>query len=394
MARFIIRMLVLIGVALGVLYALQRHAPGPPMPKALKLPEHTVRVAVEGRPSDLPLHALRALQRGSPKVNLEIVVLEQPGERWRLLAAGDVDLVLATLDEFALAVPRFNPGQILFPVALSVGSDAVVASPKAPPGDLRVAYVSGSPGEFLVSKLANQLPGERHVLPIPAPDARTARAWYESGQVGALATCEPYLGGYLAKGDEVLIQTSEAEPITQVWVASRQALRDNYSPRVGPEDIRQLAEAWFLLMGRLRHEPGLGLGYIARDNEMPVREVDASFRGLRFLTLQEAVAIRPESLVDQLGELATRWILTSAFNAAMPASFKGDVNPAILTTLSPETSAPVPPETNTPMPMPMPMPEPEPELEVEVSPSPLLTPSPAILESPSASPNPFAPPSP
>lgn len=379
MARFIIRLLLLIGVALAVLYALQLHAPGPPMPRALELPAHTVRIVVERRPADLPLYALHALL--SDKANLEIRAIEQPGERWRLLAAGEADIVVGTLDEFALAVPRFNPGEILFPVALSQGADAVIAHEKAPSGPLRAAYVSGSPGEYLVGKMAADTRHAYGITPIPAPDAKTARAWYERGEVGALATSEPYLAGYLAKGDVALIRTSEKDPITQVWVVSHQAFRNERQPRITRQDIEKVAEAWFLLMAKLRDEPGLALGAIARDNEMQVSEVERTFEGTRFLTLREAQATTQESLLAQLDGLATRWALSSAFNAEKMGSFEGVVDLSILPTLkAPEAPIASPSPTVEPSPSAIPVPVQVPVLSP--SPSPILEESPDPFSSP------------
>ncbi len=372
MARFIIRMLLLVVLALGVLYALQLRAPGPPLPPVLDLPQHTVRIALEGRPADLPIYSLHPLF--SDKVNLDIQVIEQPGERWRLLAAGEIDLVVSTLDEFALAVPRYNPGQIIFPVALSIGSDAVVAHAKTPPGELRVAYVSGSPGETMMARLAARPDHPYAVVPISAPDARTARAWYESGQVGAVATCEPYLSNYLAHGDEALIRTTPEEPITQVWVASRQSLLSQRLPRVNRQDLQQVADAWFLLMARLQAKPGLAVGAIARDNEISVEEVEKSFLGLKFYTLSEVGAITSPQLQSQLLELATDGALRGALNAVKPGSFEADIDLSILDDLhAPE----------------MPAPTPEASLSPSPEQSPLVTPSP-LLEPPEDD-NPFSP---
>lgn len=387
MARFFIRLLLFLGVVLGVLYALQRHAPGPPMPPVLELPAHTVRIAVEGRPVDLPLYSLHALfspTSSSDQITLDIHVVESPGERWRMLAAGEVDLVVSTLDEFALAVPRFSPGQILFPVAQSVGSDAVVSPAKLPPGDLRVAYVSGSPGESLTSKLAAMPDHTRAVVPIPAPDAQTARSWYEHGQVGALATCEPYLTDYLAQGDQTLIRTSPSAPITQVWVASRQALHNERQPRVSRQDLEQVAQAWFLLMGRLQVKPGLALGAIARDNDLQVAEVQKAFQGLDFLSLSQARALTAPQLLAELDELATDWSLSAAFNAIKPGSFEQELDLALLAALRASDGTA---ETPTPEEAP----SPAPEASAVASPSPEALPLPSLSPGPDLeSPDPFS----
>ncbi len=373
MARFFVRLLLLVGVCLGLLFLWRTRSQQQPLPRPLALTPHTVRVAVEGRPSELPLYALHALlskAEGTGEVTLEIEQLQEPGERWRQLAAGEIDLVLASLDEFALAVPRFNPGQVLFATSLSVGSDAVVARADTPEDQvLRVAFVSGSPGEYLTARLVAQESGRR-VLPIPAPTAAVARQWYDQGAVQALAVCQPALSDYLERGDKLLIQTSSQAPITQVWVASRQALRNERNPRVSRADLEEVAGAWFVLISELRQQPGLALGAIARGNETQVSEVEKAFMGLEFLSLQESQALNAQVLVPQLDQLASFWSLSGAFNAHKPESFEAELELSMLGTIqAPTVNAP--------------------------SPEPSTIPPPAILVSPSASPlSPLTPASP
>ncbi len=375
MARFFIRFLLLAGVCLGVLFFWKARSEQQPLPRPLTLTPHTVRVAVEGRPSELPLYALHALlskAESASQVSLDIDQFPDPGERWRRLASGEIDLVLASLDEFALAVPRFNPGQVLFATSLSVGSDAVVARADTPETQvLRVAFVSGSPGEFLVARLVAQ-ETDRVVLPIPAPTLAVASEWYEQGAVQALAVCQPALADYLKRGDQILIQTSSQAPITHVWVASRQALRNERNPRVSRADLEEVAGAWFVLVSELRQQPGLALGAIARGNDTQVSEVEKAFVGLEFLSLQESQALNAQVLVPQLDQLASFWSLSGALNAHKPDSFEAELEQSMLGTVQ----APV-------VPAPAPAPAPEPS----------ATPSPSILISPSASPLPLSAPS-
>ncbi len=372
MARFFIRLLLLAGVCLGVLFYWKARSEQQPVPRPLTLTPHTVRVAVEGRPSELPLYALHALlskAEGAGQVTLEIDQFPEPGERWRQLAAGEIDLVLASLDEFALAVPRFNPGQVLFATSLSVGSDAVVARADMPEAQvLRVAFVSGSPGEYLTARLVAQ-ETDRVILPIPAPTLAVASDWYEKGAVQALAVCQPALSVYLKRGDRVLVQTSSQDSIPQVWVASRQALRNERTPRVSRGDLEEVAGAWFILISELRQQPGLALGAIARGNDTQVSEVEKAFEGLEFLSLQESQALSAQVLVPQLDLLASFWSLSGALNAHKPDSFEADFEQSMLGTIK----APA-----------VPAPAPEPS----------ASPSPTILLSPSAGPLPLSVPSP
>ncbi|GMU57943.1 MAG: hypothetical protein AMXMBFR33_70890 [Candidatus Xenobia bacterium] len=385
MARFFIRLLLLAGVCLGVLFFLKARSGQQPLPRPLNLTPHTVRVAVEGRPSELPLYALHALlskAESAGQVTLEIEQFADPGERWRQLAAGEIDLVLASLDEFALAVPRFNPGQVLFATSLSVGSDAVVAMADTPEAQvLRLAFVSGSPGEYLAARLVAQ-ETDRVILPIPAPNLTVASEWYEQGAVQALAVCEPALRDYLKRGDQILIQTSSQAPITHVWVASRQALRNERNPRVSRADLEEVAGAWFVLISELRQQPGLALGAIARGNDSQVSEVEQAFVGLEFLSLQESQALNAQVLVPQLDLLSSFWSLSGALNAHKPDSFEAELEQSMLGTIkAPAIPAPPPEPSATHSPTLL--------LSPSASPLPLLAPSPSP-ETPDV-PDPFSP---
>ncbi|MEW6283318.1 MAG: hypothetical protein AB1758_32215, partial [Candidatus Eremiobacterota bacterium] len=230
MARFLLFVIFLVGVGALVLFGWNSAGSGRPLPVPTPTESHRVRVALSGRPSGLPVRALKRMpDLGTTTVDIQVI--EDPGLRWRMLAAGEVDLVLCSLDDFALAVPRHNPGVLLFPVARSVGSDAVVTRLDESATAMRVAYVEGTPGHYQVALLRARRP-EWRLEPLAASTTQQAREWYDGGAVQAVALWEPWVSRWTGNRGRVLLQSSEAEPITDVWVASRQSLRGERAPRV------------------------------------------------------------------------------------------------------------------------------------------------------------------
>lgn len=283
--------------------------PTPPTPA----PADRVRIGTMGRPATLPVWALGRLLT-SRSLRLEVQTFEDPGVMWQMLAAGQLDLVLTTLDQFALAVPRHDPGVLLFPSARSTGSDAVVSRPAIKrPEDLqgkRIAYVDGTAGEYLVLNFLASHSGLAFET-VAARNPDEAMAWLRRGDVAAAALWEPWVE-VLRQDQFGVLWSSKERPLTEVWVASRQTLRGE---GVGPEGLEAVASAWFSLIQQLRTAPGLAVKAIAEEtgeNDPGTLQV-ALRQGLEFLTLQEARAFDPQRLIDSLQALKNDWSLQGAF---------------------------------------------------------------------------------
>lgn len=293
-------------VAVGLLSSPREQGPPPEFSPPTWSGPRTLRIAVgPDRPVSLPLRALHRLPDTSG-LKLEIREIVEPGLRWQLLAAGEVDLVATSLEDFALGVARFDPGLMIFPVGSSEGSDAVVGSAEDKNG--LVAFVPGTPGEFMALTRGQ---GQRAVA---ANGVEEAARWLAGGDAGAAALWEPWASA-LEQGKR-LDATSPAAPSVQVWVASRDLLDGEAEPRVGPADLATVAEAWFSLVGQLQSESPLALKAVAEENELSVDELRKHLEGYRFFTLDEAKQWQDDEarLRARLEEILRVWSLAGAPN--------------------------------------------------------------------------------
>ncbi len=347
--------------------------PERPTPPPAPAPRNRIRIGALERPATLPVWALGRLLQGRG-LRLEVLGFEDPGRMWEMLAAGELDLVLSTLDEFALAVPRHDPGVLLFPSARSLGSDAVLARSGLDGAlDLQgraVAYVEGSAGGYLALTLMATHPG-LHFHTVPARSPEQAVEWLRHGDVEAAALWEPWTSALQAEGFKVLWSSNE-QGIMEVWVASRQVLKGRGA---GMEGLETLAGAWFGLIDRLRTNPGLATNAIAEEARQDPAAIHAILQsGLEFLSLDEARRVAPEALAQAMQAMRNDWSLHGAF---LPPAAPRNVDPSttvdttLLETLVLPERAPL---TGPGEPVSPPTPEP-------MDPGPILVP-PATLQSP------------
>lgn len=383
--RALLFLFVLVAVGL-LLFAWTRSSGRRPSPTPLPSPAPTdrLRIGTLGRPATLPVWALGRLIQGQP-LKLEIQTFEDPGLMWEMLAAGQLDVVLTTLDQFALALPRHDPGVLLFPSARSRGSDAVVARPEIKtPEDLkgrRIAYVDGTAGQYLVLNFLASHSGVDFEA-VAARNPEEAAAWLRKGDVAAAALWQPWLESLEGDGFRPLWSSSQV-PVTEVWVASRQILRGEGPGQVGLEAV---AGAWFSLVERLRTTPGLAVSAIAEETQQDSAALQVALgSGMEFLTLDEARAFDPQALVDALQALRNDWSLHGAFRPPLtPRHVEpgGTVDFTLLQKLSlPDTAG----LTTTPAPEASPTPEESPAPDE----SPASPPEPSPTGDRGSSPSPF-----
>ena len=384
-------------VAFGLLVFAWTRSPGGrpvPPPTPSPLPADLVRLGTVARPATWPAWALERLVQGEG-LRVQVQTFEDPGSLWESLAAGQLDLVLTTLDQFALAVPRHDPGVLLFPSARSRGSDALLARPEIRSaedlGGRRIAYVDGTGGQYLVLHFQAAHPG-LDLDPVPARNLDQALAWLRRGDVAAAAVWQPEAEALHREGFPVL-WTSKQVPLTEVWVASRQALRGEGA---GPAGLELVASAWFSLVDRLRTTPGLAVSAIAEETHQDPARLERGLReGCEFLTLEEARSVDPQALVQGLLALRNDWSLQGAFQPPLaPRAVEPDstVDFTLLQKLAlPEPPPMPPPALEEPSAVPPPGDEATPDGAGPTPPSPEAPASPGSPTSPEAEPSPGPP---
>ncbi len=254
----------------------------PTLPK----PAREFRFGVLGRPSELPLHALSRMP-DLQDLPIKFVPCTSPAERWLMLANGQVDVIVASTDELAMALPRFETAVNVFPLALQAGNEQVVAAKDgaSPPW---VAYLPGGVGQSLALDLKDP---QLKLLSLQDPEKATAML--KAGQLRATSLWNPYLDQAKAQGFEAKGQPSSN---LEVWVTAQVGVQTG---RISEEDSLKVVRAWFDLMRQLAEQPELTQRAIAEENELQPAQVPASLKGLNFYSAGNLMANRAK-LADDL----------------------------------------------------------------------------------------------
>ncbi len=391
--RLVPVLLLLAAVAILAWSACSR-APSPsprPQPEPPPQVRDLLRVGTLDRPAALPLWGLKRILR-MRGLRLDIQLFEDPGRMWEMLSAGQLDVVLTSLDQFALFSPRHNPGVLVMPTALSQGSDVVVSGPDARRArDLqgqRLAFVEGSAGGYLALKFRNATGVRFHA--VAARNAAEAAGWLRQGQVQAAALWAPWTAGFQPLWSSQELQGREQ--VLEVWVASAQVLKGE---GVGPDGLSTLAEAWFWVIDRLNARPFRAtaeVDAIAEESGQGPARVQAILEsGLHFLSQAEASDLAAEQLVRSMHDLRAEWSFQGEFEPPLPfrnVPPENVVDLTILDALPVPDRAPAPAADSSPSPTTSPPPSPSP------APSPTAPSAPDSEASPpaEADPSPGTPP--
>jgi outer membrane protein assembly factor BamB len=267
----------------------------PSLPK----PAREFRFGVLGRPGELPLHALSRMPE-LQDLPLKFIPCSSPAERWLMLASGQVDALIASTDELAMVLPRYELELNCFPLARQKGNEQVVASKEAnaPPW---VAYLPGGVGQSLALDLKDP---QLKLLSLQSPEK--AAAMLKAGQIRACSLWNPYLEQAKAQGFEPKGQPSNS---VEVWVSGSVGVQTG---RINEEDQAKVVRAWFDLMRQLAEQPELTQRAIADENELPPAQVPIALKGLEFYSASNILSNRAkltEELRTQMRDKVNLWSL-------------------------------------------------------------------------------------
>ncbi len=279
----------------------KRNSPQPKPTAALPTlpkPAREFRFATLGRPSELPLHALARMPelQGLP---LKFISCQQSAQRWLLLAAGQVDVVLASSDELALALPRLGPDLKVFPIARQSGNEQVVMSKDST--SPWVGYLPGGVSQGLALDLKDP---QLQFVSLQSPEQ--ALQMVRSGQLRGAALWNPWLEKAKSEG---LSAPNPASRGFEVWCWCQQG---EISGRLSPEDGLKVARAWLELVAQLQSQPELTQRAIAEEAEISAVQVPATLQGLEFLNsslLHEQRANLTDELRTCLKQKVNLWSL-------------------------------------------------------------------------------------
>ena len=346
MKKFLFLLVMLTLALVGGWLAWQRvHPPPAPTAKALPTlpkPAREFRFAVLGRPSELPLHALSRMPE-LQDLPIKFVVCKSPAERWLMLASGQVDVVIASSDELAMALPRFGLDVNVFPMARHQGNEQMVFSKDAasPPW---VAYLPGGVSQSLAFDLKDP---QLKLLALDSPDQATAML--KAGQIRGCALWNPWLDQAKGQGYEVKGSPSSS---LEVWVWGNQGTETG---RISQEDGYKVVRAWFDLMRQLAEQPELTQRAIGEENETDPSQIPAALRGLEFYSGRAVLANKVklgEELRIQMRDKVNLWSLAGQPIGGDIAKLQVDLDWLGSAGLDGDTSVVSPPDPSSESPTP------------------------------------------
>ncbi len=251
-----------------------------------------LRVGTQLWPGGEPLFLARGLGHlddGSVRL-VEYSSLGQAGRDFR---NGMLDAVNITLDmALQLEQQGFQPRVVLV-MDYSDGADAILARPDIRRLEQlrgkRVAVEDLAVSGYMLGRALKQAglqPSDVQILRIPVDQHVRA---YDSGQVDAVVTYEPFVGKLLATGAQVLFDSGQIPgEIVDVLVVREDALEKN------PEQVGHLLRGWFQALRHLEQHRADAVARMSPRYGTSPAEFTSTLEGLRLLSLEENLALLRE----------------------------------------------------------------------------------------------------
>ncbi len=171
-------------------------------------------------------------------LNDDYAVTEE--QRTALLASGDWDCLLTTLDSVALSAP----GTITAIVDESAGADQLWGRDITTINDLRdkrIAFAEGSVGEYFMYYALSiaRLNPRFDVTLVPQSTVADAVAAFNSGQADAVSAWEPDIYDAESSGGVPLLSSAQLRIVIDVIVTSNQSINSR------PTEVQNFHNAWF-----------------------------------------------------------------------------------------------------------------------------------------------------
>jgi NitT/TauT family transport system substrate-binding protein len=177
-------------------------------------------------------------------VDVELVVIEEPKERFPAMLAGRIDMIASTVDTAILYLKKPDDFKYVVAIDDSNGGDGVVAKKEIKTvADLKgktVAFSEGSVSQFYLNVLLTKAGlKESDLTPVnmAAPEAGAA---FVAGKVDAAVTWEPWLsrGKKTDFGHVMTDSSSTPGLITDVIITTKEFVAQK------PKEVQAVVDAW------------------------------------------------------------------------------------------------------------------------------------------------------
>lgn len=219
-------------------------------------------------------------------LQVETKTLDDARARQAAFVAGDLDIMISSVDLFAQEAAKKIPGKAFLVTDESKGGDGIIAkSDIKTVADLRgkkIAYAHGGPSDYLIFKVLDDAGiGLDEVERITVDDPSRAGEVFLSGDVDAAVTWEPFLSNAVESGKgEMLITTADKpEIIVDILIASEQLEQDT-------ELLNRFMDSWLKTVDFIQANPDEAAAIMAKGLNLPEGDVQGMMLGLSFADTQ------------------------------------------------------------------------------------------------------------
>jgi NitT/TauT family transport system substrate-binding protein len=250
-----------------------------------------VRVALSSWVGFAPLYV--AQERGFYEqhgLDVELVPIEDPADRFNALKGKKVEAVATTVDTFAHAIPAGAPAKIVwFPDTANGGEGILTGHDVNSVKDLKgqtIAVNKGSTMEFLVAYVLDQAGLSMDDVKIRNMTSDQAGAAFAAGKVPAAATWEPWLTTALKKNKDgkLLLSTKGGE---YAQIMSDAIGFDNEIIDSSPETVTKFLAAMKDANEFIDKNNQETFKIVADVNQISVEEAAGLWKSTKMLSLQD-----------------------------------------------------------------------------------------------------------
>lgn len=223
-------------------------------------------------------------------LDVDIKIMDGPGEREAAYLAGSLDLFPNTPDAFAIFAAQGAKGKLVMPMDESAGADGLVAKKSIERvADLKgkkVGFQSGITSHFFLLYLLQQAGLTGKDLIQENLGAGDAGAAFAAGKLDAAVTWEPWLTKSRELPDARVLATSKDTPglLADVLMASESMMKGHRA------DVLAFMSAWFKAVDYMKHHEDECAGIISRAFKLEPAEVKDMLSKDHFFTIEESKA--------------------------------------------------------------------------------------------------------
>ncbi|MCY1075508.1 ABC transporter substrate-binding protein [Archangium lansingense] len=242
--------------------------------------------------------------------SIRLVEYTTLGEASREFRNGMLDAAFITFDIALQLQQQGIEPRVVLVIDYSEGADAIVARPGVRRlEDLRGKRVAVE--DMVVSiyvlgralKMAGLQPSDIQVVRIPVDQQLRS---YESGQVDAVVTYEPFVDKLRAAGAHTIFDSRQLPgEIVDVLVVNKDVLEKS------PEQVEQLVQGWLQARHYLEEHPADALARMSPRLDTSPSELASMFDKLRMLSLEENLSLlgKPSSPLVESARQLQRFML-------------------------------------------------------------------------------------